>query len=144
MATVSARDPADQQYTPEGVTRPGDLHTVSLRELLDAWHSHIARLVDARHGLAHPPLPAGRLAHHALDALAVGEALAAGVLASRWVTVADALTNGATVAQVAEAMGLEVDEVVAGLRSWAHGQHRHGLMTDTARDEVLALLGEAT
>lgn len=122
-----------------GTTRPSDLHAVSLRELLDAWHSHTGPLVDARHGIGEPK-PAGRLARHALDALAVGEALAQRMTSARWVTVTDALANGATVDLVAEAMGLEVDEVVAGLRSWASGQHRHGLMTDTQQADVLALV----
>jgi transposase-like protein len=36
--------------------------------------------------------------------------------------VRDALTHGATVAQVAEAMGLDVEEVRIGLRTWADGQ----------------------
>jgi hypothetical protein len=53
------------------VTRPADLASASLRELLDAWHRHTARLVDARHGLG-DPLPAARLARHGLAALAAG------------------------------------------------------------------------
>jgi hypothetical protein len=46
-------------------------------------------------------LPAEQLARHAVALLAVEHALADRVLASRWVNVADALTYGATVEQVA-------------------------------------------
>jgi hypothetical protein len=123
------------------VTRPLDLVGASLRELLDAWHGHIGRLVDARHGIG-DPLPPARLTRHALDGLATGQALADQLMASRWVTAADALTYGATLAQTATAMGLEVDEVTAGLRSWADGQHRHELMTAAQRDDIRALLDQ--
>lgn len=40
-------------------------------------------------------------------------------------------------------MGLDVDELHAGLRAWANGQRRHGLIDDARHAEVLALLGEA-
>jgi hypothetical protein len=60
------------------------------------------------------------------------------------VTVAEALAYGAPLGHVAAAMGLEVDEVAVGLRSWADGQHEHGGMSAAARDEAYALLkGEA-
>jgi hypothetical protein len=39
-------------------------------------------------------------------------------------------------------MGLEPDEVAAGLGSWVDGQHQHGSLSAAARDEVRALLGE--
>ena len=55
-------------------------------------------------------------------------------------TVADALTYGAPLAHVAAALSLDPDEVAAGLRSWADGQHEHAGMTAAARDEVYALL----
>ena len=64
------------------------------------------------------------------------------MLASRWVTVADALTYGATIDQVATAMDLTSVEVAAGLRSWADGQRRFGHITDAEHDAVLALLGK--
>lgn len=121
-------------------TRPADLAGASLRELLDAWNRHTARLVDARHGLGDPPLPAARLAGHGLDALAVGQALADHLMAARWVTAADALTYGATVEHTAAAMGLDVDEVAMGLRVWADGQHQHAGMSAAVRNEVYALL----
>jgi hypothetical protein len=122
------------------VTRPRDLSGVPLRELLDAWHAHLTPLVNARHGLGEPEL-AGRLRGDALDMLACGQALADQILAMRWVTVAEALVYGAPLADVAAAMGLEVDEVAAGLRSWADGQDQHAGMTAAARDDVYALLG---
>lgn len=123
------------------VTRPHDLDGVSLRELLDAWHRHTGALVDARHGLGDPQ-PATRLAGHALDALAVGESVASRLTNTRWATVVDALTYGATLDHAAAAMGLERDEVATGLRSWADGQLRERLMAPAQHDDVLALLAQ--
>lgn len=120
------------------ITRPDDLAGASLRELLDAWHSHIAPLVDARYDIG--DLSSGRLARYALDALAAGQALTDELMAMRWVTAVDALTYGAPMRHVAGAMGLDVDEVTAGLRSWADGQHEHAGMTAAARDEMYALV----
>ncbi|MGH8965635.1 MAG: hypothetical protein ACRDXB_09955, partial [Actinomycetes bacterium] len=61
-------------YTPPA-PRPGDFTRVTLRELLDAWHQHTGRLVDARYGIREP-LPPADLARHALAALATGQAVA--------------------------------------------------------------------
>jgi hypothetical protein len=121
--------------------RPTDLTGVSLRELLDAWHLHTAPLVNARHGIGDPE-PIGRLRAEALDVLACGQALADQILAMRWVTVAEALAFGAPLGHVAAAMGLEPDEVAAGLRSWADGQHQHTGLSSAAREEIYGLLEE--
>lgn len=129
----------DDHSTDPQITRPDDLAGASLRELLDAWHAHVAPLVDARCRPPGGPLPAARLARHALDALAAGQALTDELMALRWVTVCDALRYGAPMRHVAGAMGLDVDEVAAGLRSWADGQHLHSDMSVTGRDEVYAL-----
>jgi hypothetical protein len=122
-------------------TRPGHIpHTASLRPVLDALHLHQGRLVDARHRIG-DPVPAGQLARHAVALLAVEHALADRVLASRWVTAAEALTHGATIEQVAAAMDLTAVELTAGLRSLADGQRRFGHITDAEHDAVLAMLG---
>jgi hypothetical protein len=44
---------------------------------------------------------------------------------------------------VAAALGLGIDEVAAGLRSWTDGQHQHARMSASPRDGVHALLGRA-
>lgn len=105
------------------ITRPADLASAPLRDLLDGYQSHVSALVNARHGIGEPE-PVGRLRGDALDALACGQALADQILASRWVCVLDALTYAASVDDVAAAMGLDGSEVAAGLRSWADGQLR--------------------
>lgn len=121
-------------------TRPADLpYDTTLGQLAEQYYRHAGPLVDARHGLGQPRT-AEQLAAHAVAALAVQHALAERVLYSRWVNVRDALTYGATPAAVAVAMGLDDDEVRAGLASWADGQAREGLMTDPERDAVLALV----
>ncbi len=129
---MSAMDPA----------RPGDLISVSPRELLDAWHGHASHLVDARCGIG-VTRPVGRLRSDALDSLAIGEAIANRFLAFRWVTVVDALNYGADLDRVAVAMGLTVAEVVAGLHSWADRQLREQLMTPVQHDAVITLTGAA-
>jgi hypothetical protein len=58
------------------------------------------------------------------------------------VTVADALTYGATIDEVATAIDRTAVEVAAGLQSWADRQRRFGRITDVEHDAVLALLGE--
>lgn len=121
--------------------RPGDVAGASLRQLLDAYHAHFSPLVSARHGIGMRE-PVARLCADALDVLACGQALADRILAMRWVTVAEALGYGAPLAHVAAAMGLEPDEVAAGLRAWAHGQHQRGGITAAGRDEVYALVAD--
>jgi hypothetical protein len=128
--------------TPYNVTRPADFAGASLRELLAGYEAHTTPLVNARHGIGEPD-PVGRLRSDALDVLACGQALANYILAMRWVAVAEGLAYGATLGHVAAAMGLEPDEVAAGLRSWADGQVRHGGITPADRDEVYSLLDEA-
>jgi hypothetical protein len=80
--------------------------------------------------------------HHALTALAYQHALAERALHSRWVNARDGLRHGATVAQVADAMGLDADEVCFGLSRWADGQRRHGSMSEHEHAAVLALVSE--
>jgi hypothetical protein len=123
-------------------TRPADLsHATPLRALLEALGVHQGSLVDARHGIG-DPLPADQLARHAVALLAVEHALADRVLASRWVTVGEALTYGGAIDEVTAAIDLTAVEVATGLRSWADGQRRFGHFTDAEHDAVLALLGE--
>lgn len=138
---------------PPAPTSPAELpHTLGLTDLVAIYHRHVDPLVDAHHGLG-PGLRPGELAGHAIAALAVQHALAERALYTRWVNVRDALRDGATVEQVATAMGLDVDEVTVGLRSWADGQlqlrrdlgpgwpgrHTVGLSEDE-HEQVLALL----
>jgi hypothetical protein len=87
----SAREQSTRPACPPGRPPP----TASLRRLLDALHDHQGKLVDARHGIG-DPVPTEQLARHVVALLAVEHAIADRVLASRWVTVADALTYGAT------------------------------------------------
>jgi hypothetical protein len=118
---------------------PGALAGVPLHDLL-SWHEeHDASLVRARIGVGEPE-PVGRFRADALDALVCGQTLADRLMAMRWVTVAEALAYGAPVTHVGAALGLGIDEVAAGLRSWADGQHLHAGMPAAARDEVHALL----
>ncbi|MGH3793264.1 MAG: hypothetical protein ACRDSP_00055 [Pseudonocardiaceae bacterium] len=122
-------------------TRPGDIpHGVGLRQLVDQMEEHRTALFFHRHGGA--PLDGAALTAHCLADLAYGAALSERVLYGRWLVAVDALNAGASHDQVASAMGLDVDELIAGLRAWAHGQLRYGLMTPARHAEVLALLGE--
>src|SRR5438874_1414598 len=104
---------------------------MQLHDLLAGYDQHVAALVRARHGLGKPE-PAYRLRADALDALAYGQALTDRLMAMRWVTVADALASGAPIAHVAAALGLDITEVAAGLRSWADGQHQYASMSMAA------------
>ena len=122
-------------------TRPTDPAGTSLPNLLAGCKSHLTTLVNTRLGVAEPA-PADRLRAAALDALVYGQALADRLTAMRWVTVAEALAHGAPVAHVAAALGLETDEVAAGRRSWAKGQHQHADTPAAAPDEAHPLLDD--
>lgn len=121
--------------------RPGEVpHSVSLAELAGHAHRHDAALFDHRHGMA--PLTDQDRAGHALSALACRAALADRAQSGRWVLAVEALDAGATHAQVADAMGLDVEELHGGGRSWARAQLRLGLMSDERYEVVIGLLGE--
>lgn len=125
---------------PAWPTSPGDVPAdLTPQRLIDALAVHQQVLTSVHLGLADPP-PAAELAARAVAVLAVQHALAERVLAGRWVNASDALDLGATVGQVADAMGLDADEVVAGLRSWADGQLCYGLISDAQHDAVVALV----
>ena len=120
--------------------RPADVsHWAPLTELAEQYLRHAWQLTAVRLGQDTGQPPA-ELVQHALATLAYGHALADRALASRWVNAADALTYGATVAQVAQAMGLDVEEVRVGLRQWAAALVGTGQLTPADRDELLALV----
>ena len=104
--------------------RPGDFPTLtSFDDLLATHHRHALALVNDRCQIG-DPLTAEQVAEHTLADLAVTHALAERLLWHRWLTASEALAAGATLTEVADAMGLTVVEVRAGLRSWADGQAR--------------------
>lgn len=145
MNTVSTTPGTDQPARP--VTRPRDLLRVSPRDLLDSWFETLAFLVDARYGIGAPRTDT-TLRGDALTHLAASHALAERVLAGRWASARDALALGATVDDVAAAMGLDVDEVTVGLGAWADGQRelrasfpRLG-MSDDEHAAALALVAD--
>lgn len=119
--------------------RPGDYLTATLKELLDLWHTHLTPLVNARYAIGEPQ-PVDQLRDSALHLLATGEAMVDALQTTRWVTVAEALSYGAPLDAVAAAMGLDEDEIVFGLRSWADAQVDHGLMPGADRDQIYALV----
>lgn len=121
-------------------TRPADLHDMTLVELAAAYGQHSSRLVNARHRIGEA-LPGDQVAAHAIAALAVQHELAERALASRWVIARDGLSYGASVAQVATAMGLDEDEVIFGLTRWASGQRRENLISDSEYAAIVALVG---
>ncbi len=121
-------------------TRPGDVSEwAPLTEIAERYLAHAWQLLTVRLGqdTGQPP---EELREEALAALAYGHVLAERALASRWVTAADALGCGASVAQVAKAMALDADEVVVGLGSWASNQVRIGHLTPAERDDLLRLV----
>lgn len=119
-------------------TRPADQARTSLRDQLVCHESHLAPPVNTRLGIGEPAR-VGRLGSDALDAHMCGQALADQPMAMRWVTVAEARAYGSPVSHAAAALGLEIAEVAAGLRSWTDGQHQHAGCSAAARDEVHAL-----
>lgn len=123
-------------------TTPHDVPDAPYREIVEAYLRHVEFLVHAHHGIGEP-VPAGDLAAHAIAALASQHAVAERVLHTRWTTARDALTYGATVDDVAAAMGLDPDEVTFGLSRWADGELRERRLTPAQHDAVLALIDGA-
>lgn len=79
---------------------------------------------------------------HALVVLAVVRVLLDQLSTQRWDWTRDALTFGAPLPDIAHLLGLDVDEVRVGLRSWAW-RHRDGGEIDAAEcARVDALLDE--
>ncbi|HEX2301823.1 MAG TPA: hypothetical protein VHH34_25515 [Pseudonocardiaceae bacterium] len=128
---------ADQKPPPQPDQIPHDVGLVILAEQI---HRHAAAVFDHRYRIA--TLTATERAGHCLAELAYRAALSERALYGRWVCATEALNAGAGREQVARAMGLEPDELRAGLRSWAAGQRRFGLIDDAEHAEVLALIGE--
>ena len=115
---------------PEFPERPGAVPSeASASAVLDAYERHLFVLVAARAGS--PPMRPARLVQHVVAALALGQALVDDVTAGRWPLLRDGLAGGATRAQLGAAPGgLDVDELAAGLTSWADREHREGRLTD--------------
>lgn len=119
--------------------RPDEVPHVGLVELVEQYGAHVYALLVGRPRIG-DEVAAAQLFDHALAALALAEAVADRLRAARWSTVRDALAADAgRGAEVAAAVGLELDEVAVGLRRWADGQREHGLMTARDRNVVRLL-----
>ena len=123
-------------------TRPDAMpHTTSLRELAERYHEHVLPLIEHRHKIV--VLSDAQRGAHAVAALVSSHALSERALHPRWSIAVDALSAGATVDAVGAAMGgLAPDELRAGLRRWADGQHHEGLLTEQRRRQVRALVSD--
>ena len=107
-------------------------------ELVDAYQRHLVVVIARGRGGA--PVVAGTVAEHAVSALAIGQAIVETFTDERWPLVRDALADGVT-ADAGAAMGdLEVDEIAAGLTSWADREHRAGRLTLDEVDVVVELV----
>lgn len=124
MSTVPTPTPADYVDAPR-------------RELLDALTAADAVLVETRHGIG-TPRTAADVSRAALVALATARALVELLLRWEWIAQTEAVRYGASLGEVAAACALDVDEVLAGLRSRIAGQVEHGLMPRAVADELLA------
>lgn len=87
------------------------------------------------------PLTPAQVHDHNLALLALGERVRELAVKHRPVRVVDALSAGATHAEVHEATRLTVPQWQAEVRTWATEQAQYGLMTQQRLAEVLALLG---
>ncbi len=127
---------------PDTLLRPDDLPgTVSLGRLLDSYLDHGRKVAGARAHVHLQPLTPDDVARHALAGIVCAGALADRVATGRWDLAREALTHGATVDDLAAAAGLDLDEVQAGLASWADTEQAQGRLTEDEHDAVRALLG---
>jgi|SRR5215216_2028895 len=85
------------------------------------------------------------VAHPAVVRLAEGTAVLRRVTADRPVLVAEALLDGVMPQQVAEATGLDLDELRAAVGRWATRLKQEGRLTDPAYTNLVnAVFGPAT
>ena len=99
-------------------------------ELVASYSDHL-RVVLVNGLQLDDPEAGDEVVRHGLAALALLHALVDRLQASRWATMRDVLASDvARAPEVAAACALDGSEVAAGLRSWAAGQHRKGLMAD--------------
>ena len=122
-------------------TRPAELASTSLRDLLTGHESHLTPLVNARLGAGEPE-PVGRLRGDALDALVCGQTPADRLMPMRWVTVAEALAQGASPITWPPRSAWRSPRWPPGCAHGPDGQHQNAGMSDAARDEVHALLDD--
>lgn len=120
-------------------TRPDEVPAdATVADLLDAYQGH---LVAVAAGWSRAPQAMGPLARHVVAPLAIAQAILDAFTVERWPPVRGGLAAGATVTEVGTAMGgLEVDEIAAGLGSWADRQHRAGALSLDDYDAVIALV----
>jgi uncharacterized protein (UPF0261 family) len=103
--------------TPTGLpTRPDDVADVSLTELAG---SYTLNMLAAALG--------GK--RSALAVLVNGTALTRHIAANQWLTALVALAGGATLTDVAEAMGEHPEGVRIGLTMWAVDQHSEEILS---------------
>lgn len=117
-------------------THPADLPSLAtIDELLGAYHQHMFAVVAGRSGAE------VELSRHALAALAIGQAVIDTFIGERWPLVRDVLVDGGTADEVGGALGgLEVQEVAAGLASWADRERRAGVLSLDEYDGLLELI----
>jgi len=115
--------------------RPADIpDEAAVAELLATYQRHLFLAITARAANDHD-------ARHALSALAIGQAIVDTFAGERWPLVRDVLEGGAGADDAGAALGgLEVDEIAAGLTSWADREHRAGALSLDDYDAVIELI----
>jgi len=111
--------------------QPDDVADVSLTELAGSY-------ADSMCALRHPEPTKFALsasAVPALSALVYGTAIAQHIDVARWPTALVALTGGATLTDVAVAMGIDPIDARIGLIMWTRGS-----VSDTRFEEILSLI----
>lgn len=118
---------------------PDELTANPLEDLLSRWQASRAELAAMDRETWRTTPRAGAVALLAVVASAtLGDAL----LERRWLDARDALAAGAEIRTLAKSMGLDEDEVVVGLRSWAERGLAAGELDQAVVDDVAALLAE--
>jgi len=112
----------------DGPTRPDDVADVPLRVLAGTYADNMLGW----------HLFGGK--RYTLGVLADGAALTQRIDADRWPTTLAALTEGATLDEVADAMVEHPEDVRIGLTMWAVGQHSEGSISLMRYREIVNLV----
>lgn len=109
-----------------------------IQRLTEAYWWKTETLVDHAEGVA--PITPDSHRDVSIAALAYSAKITARLDSERWPLVVEALSTGASTDQVADALALDVDNVVGGLLHWADKQRQAGRITIERHAEITRLV----
>lgn len=127
-----------------GLYDPDNLASVALLDLAAAWSQHQGDLARDTWPST-TTRPAARVRASSLAALSVGQAIVDRIVLAQWQTAVRALAAGASLDQVAVAIGEEAgnaDDVARRIEFWARDQRDEGRISAAEYATIRRLIGD--